>query len=256
MAAEIQTKYAHTSNYQTGRRGGIQYIVLHYTANNGDTARGNCNYFQGANRKTSAHYFVDEQSVWQSVRDQDTAWHCGGGIQGAGGHAYYGKCTNNNSIGIEMCSDILEGEYIISSQTEQNAVELTRLLMQKYNVPAERVIRHYDVTGKDCPRPWVRNNAAWLRFKSKLKEEEEMTKAERQEYDGKIQALEDRLKALEQPMIYNYIDENMPGWAKPAVRFFCEKGILAGTGEGLGLSDTKLWILTILYRVIQTLLPQ
>lgn len=249
---EINTKYANTTNYQKGRGGRtIQYIVLHYTANNGDTARGNCNYFQGANRKASAHYFVDEDAVWQSVRDQDTAWHCGGGIQGAGGHAYFGKCTNSNSIGIEMCSDKLDGEYIITSQTAENAAELTRVLMKKYNVPEARVIRHYDVTGKDCPRPWVRDNAAWLRFKMKLKEDEEMTKEERQEYDRRIQALEGRIYSLEHPMIYNYIDENMPEWSKEAVRFFCEKKILAGTEAGLNLTDCKLWMLTILYRTIR-----
>ena len=254
---EINTKYANTANYAKGRGGGtIQYIVLHYTANDGDTARGNCNYFQGADRKASAHYFVDENEVWQSVRDTDTAWHCGGGIQGSGGHAYYGKCTNSNSIGIEMCSDKIDGEYMITCKTEQNAAELTKMLMKKYNVPIDRVIRHYDVTGKDCPRPWVRNNAAWLRFKAKLKEEETMTAEEKQEYDQKIKALEGRIYSLEHPMIYNYIDENMPEWSKEAVRFFCGKGILAGDENGLHLDDTKLWMLTILYRSLMNLRNQ
>ena len=248
---QINTKYAGPSNYQTGRSGTIRYIVLHYTANDGDTARGNCNYFQGKNRKASAHYFVDENEVWQSVKDTDTAWSVGGGLQGAGGHAYYGKCTNSNSISVELCSQVIGGEYIIPYRTEENAAELTRMLMQKYRIPTDRVIRHYDVTGKDCPRPWVRNNAAWLRFKGKLKEETAMTTEERKEYDQKIKALEGRLYSLEHPMIYNYIDENMPEWSKEAVRFFCEKGILAGTDGGLGLTDTKLWMLTILYRALR-----
>ena len=249
----INSKYADLSNYTRGRSGKIQYIVLHYTANDGDTARGNCSYFQGANRKTSAHYFVDENEVWQSVKDADTAWSVGGGLQGSGGHAYYRKCTNNNSISIELCSLIIDGEYVIPYQTGKNAAELVRMLMRKYNIPTDRVIRHYDVTGKDCPRPWVRNNGAWLRFKGKLKEEEAMTKEERQEYDQKIKALEGRIYSLEHPMIYNYIDENMPAWSKEAVRFFCEKGVLAGTEEGLHLNDTKLWLLTILYRALKSI---
>ena len=251
---EIQTKYAHISNYQSGRPGKIQYVVLHYTANDGDTARGNCNYFQGANRKASAHYFVDDTSVWQSVRDADTAWHCGGGLQGSGGHLFYRKCSNVNSIGIEMCSRVQKDEYFISEKTAQNAAELTRRLMKQYGVPAARVIRHYDVTGKECPRPWVRDNEKWIWFKNKITEEEmPMTTAERQEYDMKIKQLEGRIFSLEHPMVYHYIDENMPAWSKEAVRFFSEKGVLAGNGDGLGLSDAKLWTLTILYRAIQLL---
>lgn len=165
---EIQTKYAHTSNYTKGRSSTVQYIVLHYTANTGDTAKNNCTYFQGKNRKASANYFVDETSVWQSVKDTDTAWHCGGSLQGSGGHAYYGKCKNANSIGIEMCNSVSG----VPEAVEENALWLVRQLMAKYNVPVEHVIRHYDVTGKECPKPWVWDNAAWLRFKNKIQEDE------------------------------------------------------------------------------------
>lgn len=255
---EIQTKYAHSNNYRAGRSAKIQFIVIHYTANNGDTAQGNCSYFQGKNRGASAHYFVDETSVWQSVRDTDTAWHCGGGLQGSGGHAYYKQCTNSNSLGIEMCSRIENGSYMIPEKTVENAQILTRQLMKKYSVPVEHVIRHYDVTGKACPKPWTENIALWQQFRSRLGEENDaMTTAERQEYDAKIQALEKRLSKLEEPeMIYNYIDANMPAWAQTAVRYFREKGILAGTESGLDLSDTKLWVLTILYRILITLFPE
>ena len=61
---------ADSSNYYSGRGGNsIKYIVMHYTANDGDTDEGNAHYFQGAGRRASAHYFVDEDSVTQSVRD-------------------------------------------------------------------------------------------------------------------------------------------------------------------------------------------
>lgn len=68
----IRELLAHSSNYtaMTGRN--IKYIVIHYTANDGDTAQGNCRYFNAANRKASAHYFVDEQEVWRSVKDKDS----------------------------------------------------------------------------------------------------------------------------------------------------------------------------------------
>ena len=81
-----------------------------------------------------------------------------------------------------------------------------------------------------------------------------MTTTDKQEYDIKIKELERRIFNLEHPMVYHYIDENMPAWSKEAVRFFCEKGILAGNGNGLDLSDTKLWMLTILYRAVGVLL--
>ena len=68
---------AHSSNYARGRTAPILWIVVHYTANDGDTDTNNAHYFQGAGRGASAHYFVDEDSITQTVRDSDTAWHCG-----------------------------------------------------------------------------------------------------------------------------------------------------------------------------------
>ena len=73
----IRELLADRSNYTAMGSRPIKYIVIHYTANDGDTAQGNCNYFRGANRNASAHYFVDGQEVWRSVRDGDKAWHCG-----------------------------------------------------------------------------------------------------------------------------------------------------------------------------------
>lgn len=164
---------AHPNNYYQGRGGNsIQYIVVHYTANDGDTAAGNGNYFSGANRQASAHYFVDECSVVQTVKDTDAAWHCGGGLQGSGGHAYYGKCQNRNSLGVEMCSDKVGGKYVITAATVDRTVELVRYLMKRHNVPASRVIRHYDVTGKICPEPWVRNESLWTAFKARLEDDD------------------------------------------------------------------------------------
>ena len=81
-----------------------------------------------------------------------------------------------------------------------------------------------------------------------IEEAEKMTESERKEFED----LKARVKALEEPeMVYGYIDENMPSWAHEAVRHFADKGILKGNGEHLNLNDTKLWILTILYRIIK-----
>ena len=156
---------AHQSNYNKNRKQSIQFIVVHYTANNGDRAESNGNYFSQPNRNASAHYFVDENEIVQSVKDNDTAWHCGA-------KSYkHPKCRNDNSIGVEMCSEKDQnGQYYINQETQNTAVELIKVLMAKYSIPLENVLRHYDVTGKMCPEPFVRNQVHWLDFKKKLSE--------------------------------------------------------------------------------------
>ena len=181
---EIKELLAHVSNYSKGRHTTIKYLVLHYTANNGDTALSNCKYFSGANRNASAHYFVDENEVYRSVRDMNVAWHCGS--MNGYKHKY---CRNTNSIGIEMCSRIdSNGKFYIKEETIANAIELTKYLMEKYDIKVENVIRHYDVTGKICPRPFVENLEDWKQFKDRL--EEEMVKNIQIKLNGKIKTVE------------------------------------------------------------------
>ena len=135
------------SNYCAGRTQPVRYIVMHYTANNGDTARNNCDYYHRVGGlQASAHYFCDEHGAMQSVREGDTAWHCGA-------RAYWHpECRNGNSIGIEMCSrKRADGSYYILPETVANAAALAREIMQRYGIDTEHVVRHYDVTGKHCP---------------------------------------------------------------------------------------------------------
>ena len=181
---EIKELLAHISNYSKGRHETIKFLVLHYTANNGDTAFSNCKYFSGANRNASSHYFVDEKEVYRSVRDMNVAWHCGStnGYK----HKY---CRNTNSIGIEMCSrKDKNGKFYLKEETIANAIELTKFLMEKYDITVENVIRHYDVTGKICPKPFVENLEDWKQFKDRL--EEEMVKNIQIKLNGKIKTVE------------------------------------------------------------------
>lgn len=63
-------------------------------------------------------------------------------------------------------------------------------------------------------------------------------------------SFEKRIDKLENPMIYNYIDSNMPEWAREAVQWCLDKGIIKGTGDGkLGLDDEKLWVCIVMYRL-------
>ena len=152
------------SNYRAGRTQPVRYIVMHYTANNGDTARNNCDYYHRVGGlQASAHYFCDEHGAMQSVRECDTAWHCGA-------RAYWHpECRNGNSIGIEMCSrKRADGSYYILPETVANAAALAREIMQRYGIDTEHVLRHYDVTGKRCPMPWVDDPAQWTAFLATL----------------------------------------------------------------------------------------
>ena len=154
-----------STNYKKANNRSILYLVIHYTANNGDTAWGNTNYFKSIYRGASAHYFVDEQSIWQCVEDKNISWHCG-----TTGKYKHNKCRNDNSIGIELCSrKDANGNYYFLQETINNAIELVKYLMDKYNIPEENVIRHYDVTGKVCPAPFVNSDYAWNSFKETLK---------------------------------------------------------------------------------------
>ena len=149
----------------------IKYIVIHYVGAV-STAKNNADYFFNGYRGASAHYFVDETSIWQCVLDEDASWHCGGGLQGSQYHSFYQKCTNSNSIGIEMCvKKDANGKWYFEPQTVQNTIDLVQYLMAKYNVPASNVIRHADVTGKQCPEPYCYSSLhdiAWTDFKSKI----------------------------------------------------------------------------------------
>ena len=153
-----------TKNFDSGSINRIKYIVVHFTANNGDTAYGNTNYFKSY-RGASAHYFVDENGIYQSVEDKNIAWHCGA-------KKYkHSTCRNSNSLGVELCSrKDSKGNFYFMDKTVDNTVELVKMLMAKYNVPIANVIRHYDVTGKNCPEPFVRDIKAWQNFKDRLEE--------------------------------------------------------------------------------------
>ena len=83
------SKKCHSSNYNAYSSRVIKYIVMHYTGNEEDSAKANANYFQSANRRASAHFFVDNNSIYQSVALKNVAWHCGGST-------YYHKTCRNS----------------------------------------------------------------------------------------------------------------------------------------------------------------
>lgn len=173
MGYKTKTLIANRKNYGSKRSTSlIKYLVYHYTANDGDTDEANAKYFHNNVVKASAHRFVDDDSVTISVPDNYVAWHCGGGLQGSKGHTYYKKCTNTNSIGIEMCDTKRNGKYEVTPKTRSNAIALGKELVKKYGIKKENVIRHYDVTGKNCPAYFVKDEEAWKKFRDEIFETE------------------------------------------------------------------------------------
>ena len=142
----------------------IKYIVIHYTGNKGDTAKNNGYYFRDYNtRQAGAHFFVDKGGVIvKSVNMNRTAWSVGGYFTNKDGAGWlYQKCTNYNSVSIELC-DCIEG----TNEAQEEAVKWLITYIRKKCPNADRVVRHWDVNGKDCPHPFVgTGNKKWIAFK-------------------------------------------------------------------------------------------
>ena len=132
----------------------INGIVIHYTANPGSTAMQNRNYFEGLKdtkiTKASSHFVVGlEGEIVQCV----PTWEI----------AYASNERNSDTVSIETCHWEEDGTY--TDETYQSMIDLTAWLCKKFDLTEEDVIRHYDVTGKNCPKYFVENEDAWNTFK-------------------------------------------------------------------------------------------
>lgn len=161
-------KISYDSNKKRSRKN-VYYIVIHNTGNKGDTAKNNARYFATLNtREAGAHFFVDQKGmIWRSIPINRTAWAVGGTIYtNTEGAKYYGKCTNANSVSIELC-DIVDKE---PSEAMIKSVKWLVKYVQKYCPNAKTIIRHWDVNGKGCPQIMVgKDNKEWKNFKKKIK---------------------------------------------------------------------------------------
>lgn len=242
-----------TQNYG-GKRASTKYIVIHYTGNEKDTAKGNANYFHNNYVGASAHFFVDDNSIYASVPRDNIAWHCETPKM-----TFKCACRNNNSIGVELCTC---GNYEISDKTAENASELVKTLMSEYGIPISNVIRHYDVCGKLCPQPWVKDSTKWQKFKRLLMfGVNDMTETEvkkicndmiydynKRQTDELINFINNKFEA-EREVRYNKM-EDIPAWALSTVRSFVMDDIIKGDGHNLDLSKDMLRMLVILDRLL------
>lgn len=134
---------------------GIAGIVVHYTANPGSTAQQNRDYFENLKdtqeTKVSSNFVVGlDGEIVQCIPTDEVA--------------YASNERNNDTVSIECCHPDETGKF--NDNTYQSLVELVAFLCGKFNVTPDAVIRHYDVTGKDCPKYFVEHEAAWYQFKA------------------------------------------------------------------------------------------
>lgn len=133
----------------------VNGIVIHYTANPGTTAQQNRNYFEGLaeskKTKVSSHFIVGlAGEIIQCIPMNEIA--------------YASNERNADTISIECCIDNEAGRF--TEQTYDAVVELTAWLVGEFDLEIDDIIRHYDVTGKNCPKYFVENESAWVDFKT------------------------------------------------------------------------------------------
>lgn len=143
-----------------------QYLAIHFTAgSNSNPGRAQSVYNTFVSRSASADFAVDDRDMVQfnpdiknyycwAVGDSKNKYSSGGSL--------YGKATNKNTISIEICSTCTPATSTAVSAANhsgwsftdaalENAVKLSKIIMKTYNIPIERVVRHYDISGKLCP---------------------------------------------------------------------------------------------------------
>lgn len=252
--------YKPITNYkQIGRKRAhseIKFIVIHYTGNYnaGADAEAHYRYLQRATRYGSAHYYVDDRQIIQTIGDSRVAWSVGDN-QGHG--RYLNGCTNNNSISIEMCVNADADQ----KKTYKNVLELTKNLMAKFKVPADKVCRHYDVSRKDCPHNFRANNwALWWQFKEEIKApvEWQIDLSKSSEFGPQARAaapvaevtdVEDLAaqdKARKEHLMTQKVDPDyLPKWAEPEWEEAKELGITDGTRPSAPATRVEMAIMAL-----------
>lgn len=133
----------------------INGIVVHYTANPGSSAKANRDYFNGLKdahtTKASSHFVIGlEGEIIQCIPSTEIS--------------YASNDRNKDTLSIECCHPDDTGQF--NESTYQSLVQLTGWLCSRFGLTSQDVIRHYDVTGKICPKYFVEHEDAWVQFRS------------------------------------------------------------------------------------------
>lgn len=213
-------------NGSLSRRGATDYIALHHAEAVSCTAA-QVDQWHKANGWVGIgyHFFVRKDG---SVYEGRPLWALGAHVQG----------KNNVSVGICAEGDYHNKDKVMPSVQKKAIKEVIAYLKGIY--PRAEIVGHGEIGASNCPGRYY----PLSEMKNYETESDFMTAEERAE----LEELRVRVAKLENPMIYNYIDNNMPDWAREAVRAAVEKGVLLGDGSGLGLTYSDLRAIVREYR--------
>lgn len=215
----------------------IKYLVIHDTGNSsiGADAEAHYKYLQTATRYGSAHYYVDDKQIIQTIGDSLVAWSIGDTWGYSNNPNRIEDATNFNSLSMEICIN----EGIDKAKAYKNAVELAKNLMKKFGFSLEVVIRHFDATGKICPGSWSKNDwAMWWKFKEDIQKP----------IEWEIDLSKDSTFGEEGGAVVPENVKDVSSWAEKAWKWGIEKGLTDGTNpQG---NCTREQVVTMLYRAM------
>ena len=231
-------------NNRSGSRLNPKGVVVHETATPGATAEREYQYFNGGDRGASAHAFVDWEDVIQTIPYNEVAWHAG-------------PTANSRYIGIELCRPSGHDPEKFG-RVWNNAVSLFADLFREYGfgaVTVDNLLSHAEVSSRWRETDHTDPVGYFAEYGKTVND---FRDAVQNELNGgydmevfnnlatRLEALERRVNQLENPMIYNYIDHNLPEWARPTIQKLTAKGYLKGNDRGeLGLTDEMLKLFVI-----------
>lgn len=218
----LKTSVQLVSEKALGRRPGIvmvpQTLTIHSTANTATAQNERDNIANNSPElQVSFHLVVDDKEAINCIPQNEVAWHAGDGRKAGGG--------NMTSISLEICEG---GDR---SVTLRNAEILAASILKHFGWGVDHLRQHHDWSGKNCPRI-LRDTNQWELFVSEI--QKELTNMEG--------------NATPPEMIYNYIDENMPEWARVPIQWLVDNGVVKGEESGLNLDEQDLQYLVWLYR--------
>lgn len=210
-----------------------RYIMLHHAAAIICTAQQIDNWHKGNGWSgIGYHYFVRKDGTIYRGRPE---WATGAHAEG----------KNSESIGV-----CVEGNYDVETNMptlQKYALkEILSHLKSKY--PTAGIKGHKEVGATGCPGKYYPLQEMKDYWNGKKVEDNAMTNEEKVKFNELVNVVSDlqtTIDKLANPMIYNYIDKNMPEYARPTIQKLVDKGILQGDENGLGLTDDLLRVLVI-----------
>ena len=191
-----------------GRPLNLKKITIHSTGNSKSTARNERGWLSNPSNTRSAswHYVVDENTVIQAIPNNEVAYHSGT------------SAGNNTSIGIEMCETGNRDKVI------QNTIELVVHLIRSNNLTEKDVVRHFDWSGKNCPRTLNYNNwQGWTEFKTLLALEMK---------GGKKDMTKNEVKNIVKEVLEEQANQKQQSWSNEAIAYVKKNNIMQGYKDG------------------------